>query len=116
MNGTPKRGLQITPTQPASTRKHTRAAPYPPAVSQRGGQPRNTARMPRPEGRRAETRGRPRQKPAVTPGPQGRRPRLQGRPRKLSMEQITRLAVSVITALAQLLNAIHRIRTGHGAS
>jgi hypothetical protein len=32
------------------------------------------------------------------------------------MEHIARLVVSAVTALAQLLNAIHRIRTGHGPS
>jgi len=112
MNGTPKRTLQITPTRPASTRNQARG------TSRRGNRPRNPVGMPGPEGRRPQPQGRrPRKKPIGEPDPQARRPGPQGRrPRRPSMEQIARLVVSAVTALAQLLNAIHRIRTGHGAS
>jgi len=111
MNGTPKRTLQITPTQPASTRNRTQA------TSRRSSRPGKTQPTPRPEGRRANPQSRrPHQKPAGAPDRGSRRPQPQSRPRKPGMEQIARLAVSAVTALAQLLNAIHRIRTGHGAS
>lgn len=113
MNGTPKRALQITPTRPASTRNQA------PGTSRRSNRPDKSAGAPRPQGRRGpRPQGRPpRAKPAGAPRPQGRRRGPQGRrPHKPSMERIARLVVSAVTALAQLLNAIHRIRTGHGPS
>lgn len=144
MNGTPRHTLQITPTPVARTRKQTRAtsrrsrrpgktqpAPRPegqspahpghdagpgrlPGRPVAAGRSRQLAAAGRPAA--AGQRGRPRKKPAAALHSRTRRSGFQGRPRKPGMEQIARLAVSAVTALAQLLNAIHRIRTGHSAS
>jgi hypothetical protein len=112
MNGTPKRALQITPTRPASTRNQA------PGTSRRSNRPDKPTGAPRPRRRGPGPQTRhPRAKPVTAPHPPGRRRGPQSRrSRKPSMEHIARLVVSAVTALAQLLNAIHRIRTGHGPS
>ena len=118
MNSTPKRALQVTPTQPARPASARKQATR---NTRRSDQPEKPVYAPRRQGGRPSSQPQarhPRKRPSCAPRRQGRPgPRPQAsHPRRLSPERIAQLAVSGLTALAQLLNAIHRIRTGPGPS
>lgn len=137
MNSTPKRALQITPTQPARRAGARSQAATTPSRSGRPAKPNNQPpRRHGPSGSAFQDRQphKRRNQPGRRNGPSGtasqdrqpykkasHAPRRHDRPQdrqqgKLTAERTAKLVISGVAVVAELLNAIHRIRTGAGSS